>query len=321
MSVNNNNASSDRALTSTLIDRLPILRDDGSNRQVWKIRVESILKHKKLWEYVITQPSSGRSRDSLGSPVKFINEKKEVDPKCQEAYALLIACLDDTLVSMFAYVEQGNVFQLWNKINDYFAKQSLSTQTRLRDELSKCKLRVGVKFEQFHRRFTQLVLELESAGVKLTDQEQLVYMYNALPTQLSHLKHTYKHLNVEYDTVVEAIRDAVNDLIASEDGGSALSAEGNNNPYCRICEQVGHTTKRCRFNKLNGGFRDIGQNKSKSGKVSDNGNNNSARKCYICDKVGHFKAQCPLKDRVKSMAMSIISRDVSPDGEVRDIAD
>ncbi|XP_020238405.1 uncharacterized protein LOC109817540 isoform X2 [Cajanus cajan] len=209
---------------------------------------------------------------------------------------MLMSWLQSSLSPAILWRVLGSVhsYQVWDKIHDYFHKQTRARARQLRTELRSTLLEEKT-MEEFLLRIKALVDALASVGESVSQQEHVDVILEGLSQDYSSV---ISVIESKFDTPsieeVEALLLAhemrtqkYKKKLLSESAAVNLTQVPNSNPNFQengnVDNQVSHSSQGADVN-MNGG-RNAYRGRGRSGRYS-------GIQCQVCCKIGHIATNC-----------------------------
>ena len=282
------------ALTSRLSTSLNMLRFDGKNYPIWKVRMRAYLQSNDLWEVV------EKATDGSASSGKKAAEEEET--KRKKAYSALVLSLGDAQLQMVMNVAEGNPHAVWKELSEHYEpRNTMASKAHTRGMLHKTRMQRGESFDLYRSRVLELVTRLRSVGEIVSEGELIYVLLEGLPEAYANVKQTLemndalkiadivKHLRdfEEKETYKSEQRQEETAHFARARKQFQQRTDGEKNstggsggvewsPRCSVCKSTdGHTAWECKWKK--GGPHD----------------------CHRCGQAGHEMRFCPEKNGKK----------------------
>ena len=223
---------------------------DGSNYQVWKVKMKMLLQERGLWDIVMGEecPPKGAGEDAL----KY--QKKE-----QSAFNSICLNVKDKLLIQCSRAKTAR--NAWKALEDTYQSCSAAKKMYLRRKFFTTKMVPGEDMKTLINKITLLVDEMESVGVQTTDEDVIVTLLNSLPDEfqglVAALESRTEDLTLNYvfgRLLDEELRKSgsikkieENALISNDKHPRRPSRpfKGRNNYFCEYCKKKGHTSSNC----------------------------------------------------------------------------
>lgn len=226
----------------------------GEGFDNWSFRVKSILKKEGCLKAVTDDPPASNSD---------LFAKWESDNA--NAEAIIIGCVAE---SHLQYIrEQTTAKEMWNNLATAFSKANFCSETLMRRKLQRLRVDESKSFADFFVEFDDLICQLSSINVKLTERDRVRHLFDALPESFDPLITALENLKDEELTLAyvksrllaeELKRKERNVTAAGSSNSSAFVASGNKKQMqhrfkgkCHECNEVGHKAYQCPKRKSN----------------------------------------------------------------------
>lgn len=211
---------------------------DGEDYGSWKKRVMMYLKLKKC-DTVVTRRMSASDKED------------EWEEKNLKAINYIYSAISNKQLEFVS--EKETAFDIMNKFDELYSKESTALQIVCRNKLDKLRLKDYSDVSKFFTDFEKTVNELKAAGAKITEKEKMNYMLRTLPETYSHIGDLVDVLKEE-DQTVEYVMSKIKMMdIKNKDEGeisrsssSAYASDSNQEPICYSCGKPGHYKRDCR---------------------------------------------------------------------------
>lgn len=288
--------SQDMSLIGESSQAIKVIKFNGNNFSLWKLKIIALLEIWDLLEVVetpissiaktklslSTDDSSGSS--STASTSAASDEKKkerelELQRKSKKAYAILINCLRDEQLQLVQHIAKGNAHEVWTTLLQRYESKTTASKSHARDMLHQCKKDSKETFDTYVSRIIQAMISLEEMGEKISEGELMYVLLNGLPS--------------DYDSLVQTLR--VNDKIKFNEACQHIREyeEAQKFKAVKSEEEVAHQAKEGDHkSEKQKAKKDKYRGRSKSANSNDRNKN-----CYVCGRSNHLAKDCFMKDK------------------------
>jgi hypothetical protein len=285
--------------TAQSAESIKVIRFDGKNFSLWKMKIMALLEAWDLLE-VVEKPAPVDSQITATSSTtesKREEKQEELVKKAKKAYATLINCLPDEQLSLVRHVPRGDAHQVWNTLVQRYERNTTANKAHTRDMLHKCKKESKESVDAYLARVMQLVMSLNEMNEKVSEGELMYVLFNGLPS--------------EYDSVVQSLK--VNEQIKFDDAckhirdhEEVMKIKHSNEE--EIANHVKESIGEHAYGIFRGnGMRGRGHPKRGRGTYTGRGGrfgSGDNRECFACGKVGHIAANCGARESAQSKTKS-----------------
>lgn len=260
------------------LSSVSLLRFDGRNFPVWKVRMRAYLQSLDLWDAVERPPGDGSSSSSKKAA-------DEEETKRKKAYSTLVLALNDTHLQMVMQVPEGDAHGVWAELVGHFERTTMASKAHTRGMLHKTRMQSGESFDLYRARVMELVARLVSMGETVSEGEQIYVLLEGLPDTYTNVKQTLEMNDaLKMHDLVKNLRDFEEKATYKRHGQQEEQAHyaGQSRPF------HGPRTTNSR----------IGSGRSCNCCGSSAGgepNNAPPDRCALCKKNGHWADSCPYK--------------------------
>jgi hypothetical protein len=269
--------SQDSVSRSASAFRLPVY-NGKSSFSAWKHKVLAYLQSIGLKDAVVG-PGARAQVLTAGVPVGSASAVStsshvSVDVKrSEEAYALLLNLLDDTLIDLVSSVPCGDAAGVWKLLLYTYESKSTAHLCAKMDEAMNLRFEPAREnFDLFKARFTNLCVELKDLGEPLSAKIQRYVLLRAMPAQ--------------YEVLVQSLK--VNDGLALEEVCVHIKEYCESEKRRTSHEEAGHAAATA--------FAMTAGQRRRNVKNADRDSTSTHSECYLCGRAGHVSKSCPLKN-------------------------
>ena len=109
----------------------------------------------------------------------------------KKAKNTIILSLDDQVLSKMS--REVSVSTIWKRLEEIYMVKSFSNGIYLKQKLFGFKMHEGKSIDENIDEYIKLVLDLESLGVKIEDEDQAMILLNSLPKVFDQLRDNLKY--------------------------------------------------------------------------------------------------------------------------------
>ena len=263
--------------------RIEVEKFNGSNFEMWKLKMEDLLIDRDLWDAV--DANVQRPSDPTAAAQYDVMDRK--------AKGLIRLCLADSV--LINVHEENSAKKLWTKLGEMYQVKSLLNQIFLRKKLYSLKMEEGGRIADHLEAFNMIVAQLVSVGVKMDEEEKCQILLCSLPDS--------------WDSLVMAI-GSTSVVLKSEDVVGALLGE-------EMRRKVSISSKEALT--VRGRPKEKGKKNEKRGKSKSKGRSKSPGKskviCWNCGKPGHIRKDCKEEKKKKKKKFDSDSESDKEDGD------
>lgn len=272
-------------MVSSSYGKMEVEKFNGTNFQLWKLKMEDMLEDHDLWEV-----TSNAKR-----PATIAQE--DWDIKDRKAKGLIRLCLTD--VVLLNVLDEKTANSLWERLAAVYHAKSLVNKLFLRKKLYSLRMEEGGSLTDHLNSFNLLAAQLTSAGVKLEEEDHCYTLLCSLPDSWDHLV-----MALGSTLVTFKMDDVVSSLLSEEMSRKASISEKEGLAI------RGRSTERGKKNdnKSDNKGRSKPRGKSKT-------SNKSKEKCWNCDKSRHFCKDCKELKKKKKKGSDSASERSQEDGD------
>lgn len=185
MTSNSNSSSSSSASMKTL---MVVLKLDGKNFPLWRIRVQAHLMACDLYDACLHEKSPNINVKKSGGGSSGGSSSSDDDDWMQKqklCYSFIILNLNDDQLSAVQDVDIGNSYQLWQRIITKYDRTTIANKSHLRHALHNIRMESGESFDLYRSRINEKCIQLRNIKVVVPDDEKLFVLLNGLPDKYS----------------------------------------------------------------------------------------------------------------------------------------
>jgi len=248
---------------------------NGSNDfTLWKLKMKAVLVHQGC-------AAALEGADQL--PATMTDDAKNL--MLEKAHSLILLSLTDEVLREVG--EETTAAGMWTMLEDKFQKKSLTNRLYQKQRLYTLQMSENISVRDHLDNFNRVILDLQSIGVKIDDEDQAIILLCSLPKSYENFIDTmlYGRDSITVNNVKDSLQSKeLKRRVSSSNGDDAGLIVSRGRSMERGNSSKGHT----RSNSL-----------SKSKKV----------RCYKCKEVGHIRKNCPqLKKERNNNARATVAR-------------
>lgn len=137
-------------------------------------------------------------------------ERKKFLQMDRKAKSTLVSFISDECLEIVR--EKQTAKAMWKALEDTFAKKSVASQTVLRKQLARLRMREGSSMRSHFQMFDELVRQLKTAGAKLEETDLVAQLFLTLPDSFDPLVTALENMN-EDELTLEKVKQR---LLAEE---------------------------------------------------------------------------------------------------------
>ena len=182
-----------------------VIKFNGKNFPVWKLKMFAYLAEHKLMEVVLKDESK-------------LGDDKEKE-KAITAYSVLIRSISDEQAESFIHIPMGNAYKLWQALVQRYERKTVANKAHIREQLAECIMEKNEVFDKYVARIRHLTIQLQEMGETVQPSELMHLLLRGLPQTIEYksLVQTLKVNNkLDFDEVCEHIRDCQDAQIREE---------------------------------------------------------------------------------------------------------
>jgi hypothetical protein len=309
--------SQDKMTSTAQGESIKVIRFDGKNFSLWKLKIMALLETWDLLEVVEkpipngpgktkldvsqgTSTSESSGSTSSSTDIKVQEKHLELVKKGKKAYATLVNCLSNEQLSLVSHVPLGNAHEVWNILIQRYERKTTASKAHTRDMLHKCKKESKESFDAYLSRVMQLILSLKEMKEVISEGELMYVLFNGLPAEYDSVVQSLKvNDQVKFNDACQHIRDCEEVMVIKHQVKEDEAA--NHVKDSRANEDKSDFSSRGRGNKFRGRGRGRGSRGTRGtsyrgtsyrGRGGYNGHSSSSNNCYTCGKPGHYAAEC-----------------------------
>ena len=260
-----------------------VLRFDGRNFAMWKLRMRAHLQSLDLWDVV------EREADAMAASSKTAKAAESDEARRRKAYSTLILALNDTHLQMVMQVAEGDAHGVWTELVEHFERSTMASKAHTRGMLHKTRMQRGEAFDVYRARIMELVSRLRAMQEVVSEGELIYVLLEGLPESYAQVKQSLEvNDSMAMPDIVKHLRDFEErsrykleghkleeeqeeraHYARSECKGCRCSSSAPPPSRCILCKQTGHWADTCKYKK--GGPGD----------------------CHRCGSGDHLMGDCP----------------------------
>lgn len=120
-------------------------------------------------------------------------ERKKFLPRHRKAKSTLVSFISDEWLEVAQ--KKQTVKAMWKALEDIFAKKSVASQTLLRKQLVRRRMREGSSMRSQFQTFDELVRQLKTEGAKLEKNDLVAQLFLTLPDSFDPLVTALENMN------------------------------------------------------------------------------------------------------------------------------
>lgn len=159
---------------------------DKSKYLNWKRKIESFLKVRGLLKYIKENQLKNNENEDEDSSSKNDNDEikknnETIKKENDRVYNILIQSLTDDQMILLNDIEEGNAFELFKKLNDFYgAVKTTDTVISIMDQLSNNKKLRIESMKEYIERVSSLIHQLEEMSIKQDIKIKKYYIVSGL---------------------------------------------------------------------------------------------------------------------------------------------
>ena len=255
--------------STPIMDTRLIEKFEGRNFQLWKWRMEIILRDKGLLN--ITNGGEAYPVDKKRDINSLTNEEKIAIEtfliKDNRAYSLICLSLGDLPARQIKSAKSSN--EVWKKLNTLYETKNTTNRLILKKRLTNMRMKDNETMTEYLDKFRTATEELEAIGSPMEEEDLIATLLNSLPS-------SYDNLIVSLESRADQIDlDFIHARLLQEELRRDKRGEEDETLFISKTE-----TKKEEANLTKGGKKLL--SKEELSKVT----------CYYCNKKGHFANRC-----------------------------
>lgn len=153
-------------MASSSYSRMEVEKFNGTNFELWKLKMEDMLEDHDLWE-----ASTLDVRPAMISLVDW-------EIKDQKARGLIRLCLAD--VVLLNVLDETTANSLWTRLGSVYQAKSLVNKLFLRKKLYSLRMEEGGSITDHLNAFNLLITQLASSGAKIEEEDRCMTLLCSL---------------------------------------------------------------------------------------------------------------------------------------------
>ncbi|UYV76036.1 hypothetical protein LAZ67_13002273 [Cordylochernes scorpioides] len=258
----------------TLIDSLPrrvaaCIAVRGTNYPIWALKVESLLRGKKLFKCVISDPEPD-IKDEVAWQIW--SEKND------EAFGIIVTTLSDEQAGMF--LDETKAKKVWDELKKIYTGNLEVKIIDIGLELKNIKMKNNESINEYMARTKNIASQSSSLGHQISQRELAFHIVRGIHPRLEKIAvvlRTRRELTL--DEIRQSLREEENRMNSkmngshSDENEQAYRSKDRRNHYqqnrqkeCFVCHKKGHLAKDCWFKNK--------RTQEKHGRINANSNTN-----------------------------------------------
>jgi len=266
-------ASSSTSTSNTSFETRYVERFEGRNFQLWKWRMEMVLKEKGLFNI-----TNGTEPCPVDKTIEFntLNQNQKLAlethlSKDGKAYNTICLNLGDLPARQIKTAKSAN--EVWTKLENIYEAKNTTNRLILKKRLSTLHMGNNDNMTDYLDKFRTTLEELEAVGSILEEEDKIATLLNSLPDSFENLVVSLESRGNQIDL------DFVMARLLQEEMRRGKRNEENDTLFIAKVNDK-ETIKNEEVNLTKSGKRLL--SKEEMSKVT----------CYYCNKKGHFANKC-----------------------------
>jgi len=241
------------------------LKGDGSNWEVWRMRMETFLEHYELLEYAEgTKPrprtTSSTTKNADGTPSTTITNADEIrkwEKSNREAFLYIINSVSEQVASMFT--ANRTAFGAWGVLIKKYTGRGLQAVAHLMKKLWRSTMTLDRDLGLQMQEYRDTALKLKGLGYEISEDLQTIAIILSLPPEYVTLKtillttDTPPGLQDTIDTIqsheTQLRQESENALLSRSSHHKRMKSKSQPNltdkARCSNCQKSGHSIEQC----------------------------------------------------------------------------